>query len=141
VKEIKHWVKTDYRRIKISLQRFFPEQAEYLSAGLDISGAMDAVALIEIFLQRIAALGNDPERKASRKADHAALAMLETRGITKANFKHLHALVTETHATPPVPAVDAAPSETDDRTGALLAAPGTRTGRRRRASSSPVAII
>ena len=121
VKEIKQWVKTDYRRMKISLQRFFPEQYEYLFAGLDVSGAMDAVALVEIFLQRIAALGNDPDRKASRKADHAALAMLETRGITKATFKRLHALVNETHATPTVPRVEAPSSEPDGRMEALLA--------------------
>ena len=120
-KEIKQWVKTDYRRIKIALERFFPEQADYLVTGLEVSGDMDAVALVELFLQRLGSLGNDPERKATRKADHAALAMLEERGITKASFKHLHALVIETHATPDVPPVAAPSTQTDDRIEALVA--------------------
>ena len=121
VKEIKQWVKSDFRRIKIGLHRFFPEQAEYLFTGLDVSGVMDAVALVEIFLKRLGSLANDPERKATRKADHAALAMLETRRVTKATLKHLHALVTETHATPAVPPVEASTGETDGRLEALIA--------------------
>ena len=120
-KEIKQWVKTDFRRIQVALPRFFPEQAAYLFAGLDVSGPMDAVALVEIFLQRIGALANDPERKSTRKADHAALAMIEARNITKATLKHLQALVTETHATPAVPPVEAPTSEPDGRLDALIA--------------------
>ncbi|MEO6419864.1 MAG: hypothetical protein ABIP39_10680 [Polyangiaceae bacterium] len=121
VKEIKQWVKSDFRRIKIGLHRFFPEQAEYLFTGLDVSGVMDAVALVEIFLKRLGSLANAPERKATRKADHAAIAMLETRRVTKANLKHLHALVTETHATPTVPPVEATTGATDGRVEALVA--------------------
>jgi hypothetical protein len=121
VKEIKQWVKTDFRRIKIALHRFFPEQAEYLFTGLDVSGVMDAVALVEIFLKRLGSLANDPDRKATRKADHAALAMLEARRVSKADLKHLHALITETHATPAVPPVEASTGETDGRLEALVA--------------------
>ena len=82
---------------------------------------MDAVALAELFLKRLGSLASDPERKATRKADHAALAMLETRRVTKADLKHLHALIVETHATPAVPPADEAHGESDGRLEALVA--------------------
>jgi hypothetical protein len=121
VKEIKHWVKTDFRRIKLGLQRFFPAQADYLFTGLDIAGPIDAVALVELFLQRLDSLGHDADRKATRKADHAALSMIEARGITKASLKHLNALVTEAQTPPAVAAVEALGTANDDRLEALVA--------------------
>jgi hypothetical protein len=120
VKEIKRWVKTDFRRIRVGLRRFFPEQADYLFSGLDVSEMLDAVALSEIFLQRITALTTSAERKTTRKTDRAALAMIEARGITRTSLEHLRARVMEAHATPDVPVEPPTP-EADGRLEALTA--------------------
>jgi hypothetical protein len=53
----------------------------------------DAVGAVTTFLERMAALRDSPNRKATRKADHAALRGLTERGIGQALFDRLSELV------------------------------------------------
>jgi len=73
-----------FRRSRASLDRFHPERAAFVFDGLEPSTEMGAVVSMSKFLGRLDALENSPEREATRTADHAALAILESRGLTKA---------------------------------------------------------
>jgi hypothetical protein len=119
VKEVTTWQKKDLRRIKATVTRFHPAEAEYLFSNLDFSPGVDAVLMVSIFLDRLASLANDPDRKATRKADHAVLETIKERGVTDPEIKHLRGLVKEAQTTP-VPDV-VAPAETDARVEALRA--------------------
>ena len=118
VKEITTWQKKDLRRIKAALVRLHPREAEYLFSNLDFVPGVDAVVMVSIFLDRLASLANDPDRKATRKADHAVLETLKERGVSDAEIKHLRAVVQEAQATP-VPEVKL--PETSARIEALRA--------------------
>lgn len=119
VKEITTWQKKDLRRIKATVTRFHPQEAEYLFSNLDFAPGVDAVLMVSIFLDRLASLANDPDRKATRKADHAVLETIKERGVTDAEIKHVRALVREAQATL-VPEV-MPPAESEARIEALRA--------------------
>jgi hypothetical protein len=77
---IKEWEVRGFRRARAALNRHFPEQADFVFAGL---GEIDGILAVMTFLERLNALESAPDRKATRKVDHAALALLEQRGIGK----------------------------------------------------------
>ncbi len=70
-------------RVGAALRRLHPEQYEFVFAGnLGPTTGAGAVVVVNTLLDRLDALDNSPERKATRKQDHAALNTLTERGIT-----------------------------------------------------------
>ena len=119
VAEVTTWQKKDLRRIKATLTRLHPNEAEYLFSNLDFAPGVDAVLMVSMFLDRLASLANDPARKATRKADHAVLQTIKERGVSEAELTHLRAAVREAVAMP-LPEVTP-PNETEARIDALRA--------------------
>ncbi len=71
-------------------------------------------------MDRLDAMESGPDRKATRKADQAALATLESRGLTKEARKQARDLVTLVETTPaPAPVEEQPAPETDQRMLAL----------------------
>ncbi len=68
-------------------------QGQVAAVNLAGGAGVAAVVSVSIFLDRLHALENSPDRKSTRKADHAALATLERRGITTQERKHMRHLV------------------------------------------------
>jgi hypothetical protein len=93
-------------RTRAKLQLSFPEQAAFLFDDFVPGTGMDAVLNIATFLGRRLALQNDPARKATRKADHDALALIEKTGVTKDEIKRLGALVDSSHTVVALPEDD-----------------------------------
>jgi hypothetical protein len=81
---------------------------------------------VKTLLDRLDALGSSPERKATRKADHAALSQLEKKGYTKEERNRLRGLieaaerVADTRAPLPVPGEETV-TEAPDWTRAKVA--------------------
>ncbi len=100
-------------RAHAALRRFHPEQDAFVFTNLQTGTGIAAVPAVATFLDRLDALDSSPERKASRKADHAALETLDQRGITKEQRKEMHALVKWVESAPAQP-VQAAPESPRD---------------------------
>jgi hypothetical protein len=111
VVELDAWDEPNFAIIKASLERQHPEQAAFVFEGLEAKQGREAVLSVATLLDRIDALQNGPERKATRKADHAAIATLNARGYGEDERARLRALVDSarkvTPANPP-PATGAA---------------------------------
>jgi hypothetical protein len=77
---------------------------------------MASVVSVSTFLDRLDALESGADRKASRKKDHAALAMLAERGLTTAVRKHMRDLVALVRegAAPATPDTGTAKQQRDD---------------------------
>ena len=91
LKEIRPSVLT---RVRAALHHESPDHERFVFAedGIDLMSA-DALPAMVTFLDRIQALRDSPDRKATRKADHAALRALEERGLDEAFFTRLAELV------------------------------------------------
>ncbi|MFS8071398.1 MAG: hypothetical protein ACMG6S_33930, partial [Byssovorax sp.] len=76
-----------------ALDRRHPEQSLFVFEGLTASTGAGAVLGVATLLDRLDALEKSPERKATRKADQAALDTLAKRGIPTAERARLRALV------------------------------------------------
>ncbi|MFS8068709.1 MAG: hypothetical protein ACMG6S_20305, partial [Byssovorax sp.] len=94
MQEIDAWDEDGIRRVRAALERLHPEQAAFVfKDGLAASVGPAAVVGVATLLSRLGELENGADRKATRKADNAALATLTARGITKAERDRLQALV------------------------------------------------
>jgi hypothetical protein len=91
--ELDAWDEPNFARIKAALDRLHPEQSQFVFHGLAASQGPQAVLGIRLFLDRMDALEKSPERKATRKADHAALDTLSKRGFTNEERQRLAGLV------------------------------------------------
>lgn len=100
IKELDAWDEGGFRRARAALQRLHPEQCELVFAGLAASQGMQAVVGIITFLDRLDALESSPDRKATRKADQAALDTLEVRGLGVEERKRLRKLVKIVQSSP-----------------------------------------
>jgi hypothetical protein len=121
ITELDAWDEPGLRRIRAALTRQHPEQAGFVFAG-GLAPAQGAAAVLSVakLLERLDALEKGPERKSTRKQDHAALATLAARGITPEERKRLRALVEAAQS--PAPEVDDAPAGAEDaRTDDLIA--------------------
>lgn len=77
------WDEPTFRVARAALRSKHPEQYVFVFGdGLDSATGPAALVAVTRFLDRLDALEKGPERKATRKADHAALARLTARGIT-----------------------------------------------------------
>lgn len=84
----------------------FPDQHTFLFQDLEPQTGPGAVVSITTFLDRLDALESSKDRKATRKADEAALAKLSDRGITAKERTRLRGLLTVALGSPNA---DAAP--------------------------------
>ena len=116
--KIDAWQSTMLLRAHAALRRLHPEQDAFVFDHLEVGSGIAAVVSVSLFLQRLGALESSPDRKATRKADHAALATLEQRGVTKEERKQIKALVHLVETTP-APAVEDAVAPPDARMAAL----------------------
>ena len=112
VTKVDDWQSSMFVRAHAVLRRFHPEQDAFVFENLVPGSGIAAVASVATFLDRLDALESGAERKASRKTDHAALAAMEQRGITKEQRKEMRALVKWIESTPAQPtATQASPRE------------------------------
>ncbi len=87
------WQGSMFVRAHAALRRFHEEQDAFVFANLETGGGIAAVPAVATFLNRLDALESSAERKATRKANHAALELLAQRGVTTAQRKEMRALV------------------------------------------------
>ncbi len=107
--KIETWKATMMLRAHAALRRLHPEQDAFVFDNLEMGTGIAAVVSVSMFLQRIDALENSPDRKSTRKTDHAALATLEQRGVTKEERKQIKALIQIVES--PAPVEDGAPPD------------------------------
>lgn len=109
VREIEDWQGPGFLRARAALRHHHPAQEQFVFADLVPGRGGEAVAAMALFLDRLEMLQSSGERKATRKADHAALETLAQRGITKKVCEYLReqlvlASVEASSAAPEVPA-------------------------------------
>jgi len=93
IAEIDAWDEPTFRVCRAALERLHPDQAAFVFDALDSATGAQAIISVGTFLERLDALENSPDRKPTRKADHAALATLSKRGITKEERDRVRKLV------------------------------------------------
>lgn len=110
VKQLDAWDGPGFRRVHACLAHLFPEQDQFVFDGLAPQQHGQSVVAVGTLLDRLDQLESSPDRKATRKQDHAALAALAGRGIDKAERDRLAALVKvvteQKDPAMPAPAVD-----------------------------------
>jgi len=112
-----------YTKARGALTRLHPEQAAFVFDNLKASTGMQSVMGMITFLERLDALENDPDRKSTRKADQAALATLEKRGITAEERKRIAKLVKQVKSSPDLELTDErAIAETEQQRVAAMGA-------------------
>jgi len=102
------WDEDGFRIVRAGLTRLHPAQASFVLNSLGPSVGVGAVVGVKTLLDRLDALEKSPERKATRKEDHAALATLSARGITAKERARLAELVQTAHSTTEIEAPDEA---------------------------------
>lgn len=114
IADIKAWNAQGFRRARAVLDRKFPDVSSFVFADIDGS-SNGPVYELATFLDRIQDLESSPDRKATRKQDHAALEALASRGINEVMFKELRSMLASAQVQ--ATALEAAPA--DDRTTAI----------------------
>jgi hypothetical protein len=93
VTEVDAWQQLMFPRAHAALRRLHPAEDAFVFDNMTPGTGIASVPSVTMFLDRLDALESSPERKSTRKADHAAIATLSQRGITSDTRKHLHQLV------------------------------------------------
>jgi hypothetical protein len=119
VEKVDAWQSSMFTRAHGALRRLHPAQDAFVFADVVGDASTLPVAAVSAFLDRLDALENSPERKATRKADHAALATLDKRGVTKEERKQAKQLVHLIETTS-APEVTGEPPPVDGRMSALI---------------------
>ncbi len=118
--ELGAFARTMMPRARAALRRLHPAQHEFLFDGLP-AGPRQVVVAVAMFVERCDALERSPKRRRTRKDDHAALAVLAKRGLTRAVLddarRHVE-IATTTSA--PIVAAHARDREALDRLHAWL---------------------
>ncbi len=91
--KVEAWQDAMFVRANAALGRLHSEQNAFVFTNLEPGSGIGAVPAVATFLDRLDALESAPERKSTRKADHAALDTLAERGITKDARKEMRGLV------------------------------------------------
>jgi CheY-like chemotaxis protein len=115
ITELDAWDEPNFACIAAALNRLHPEQSKFVFADLEAKQGPESVIGVATLLDRLRKLEQAPERKATRKADHAALATLAARGYTPEERERLHQLVETAQKV-----VVTKPISDDERTKALL---------------------
>lgn len=100
------WDEGGFRIARAALRRLHPAQATFVMTGLAPATGAAAVLGVKTFLDRLDALASSSGRAATRKDDHAALATLAKRGITRDERTRLRTLVEQAQAFTPVTTSD-----------------------------------
>ena len=89
------WDEPGFRLMRATLKRAFADQYKYVFAG-DVQATKGPMSVVGVrrVIHRLNDLESSPERKETRKQDHAALARLAERGIDKAERTRIEALLT-----------------------------------------------
>ncbi|APR76728.1 Hypothetical protein A7982_02075 [Minicystis rosea] len=87
------WDEDGFRIVAAALTRRHADQAAFVLEGIGPATGPAAVLGVKTLLARLVALESAPERKATRKADHAALATLAKRGLDAKERARLAGLV------------------------------------------------
>ena len=87
------WDEDGFRIVRAALTRLHPTQLSFVLAGIGPTVGAGAVVGVKTLLGRLDALEKGPERKATRKEDHAALETLAARGINAKERARLSELV------------------------------------------------
>lgn len=114
IAELDAWDEPGFRIVRATLERRFPEQAEFVMKGLKPATGAAAVLSVERLLDRLDALESSPDRKDSRKEDRAALDVLGRRGIDDTKRKQLRQLVMTAKSVAPLARVDPAIAMQED---------------------------
>jgi hypothetical protein len=114
--ELDRWDEPNFESIEATLQRFHPEQAQFVFEKLEAKQGPEAVVSVSTLLDRLDTLESGEDRKDTRKADTAALKTLGERGYTKDERKRLRDLVKLSQSV-----VLVAPVSDEERTKALTA--------------------
>ena len=107
------WQATGLIRARAMLQLTHPEQAMFLFHDFVAGKGTAAVLNVATFLQRRSALDKGTERKGTRGADHAALAVIEQTGTTRDTLKKLQAMVDTVQSVSPAEAAPAVAVEAE----------------------------
>jgi hypothetical protein len=92
--ELDAWDEPNFRIIRATLQRRYPALVDFVFANdLVASSGNGALLAVRTLLNRLQALRSAPERKATRKQDHAALAVLAGKGLTEEELARIQSLV------------------------------------------------
>jgi len=83
IARLDEWDEPNFEWIEAALKRAFPQVAEFVFNNLKPGEGAEAVVSVATLLARLEALDSAKEREATRKQDHAALKLLEARGLTK----------------------------------------------------------
>jgi hypothetical protein len=116
--KIEAWQSTMFLRAHAALRRLHPKQDAFVFENITPGSGAVGVVAVSMFLERLDALDGSPDRKATRKVDHAAMSTLERRGVTKAERKQAKELVHLVETTPAPEMIETAPP-TDERMAAL----------------------
>jgi hypothetical protein len=112
IADIKAWIVQGFRRVRATLDRKWPDVSKFVFA--DIDGTNNGpVFEMATFLDRIDDLEKSPERKATRKQDHAALEALSSRGLNDVVFKQLRTLLNEVQVVQAAPVTGSVDAGTD----------------------------
>lgn len=87
------WDEPTFRIAKAALERLHPDQAVFVFTNLHAAVGTAAVLTVRLFLERLDALENSPDRITTRAQDLEALATLEKRGITKEERQRMQTLL------------------------------------------------
>jgi len=117
VKEIDSWQSMVFARGHAALRRLHPEQDAFVFSSITQGSGIQSVPVVAMVLDRLDALEHSPERKSSRKADHAALETLSQRGLTSASRKNARQLVKLVETSAPTVVMET--PKADERTLAL----------------------
>jgi hypothetical protein len=93
VVEVDAWDEPNFAVIRAVLENHHPEVVDFLFDNLNAKQGPEAVVGVSTLLDRMDALESAPERKGTRKSDHAALETLAARGYTKEERVRLRGLV------------------------------------------------
>lgn len=110
IRTLDAWDEDGFRVVRASLTRHFPDQAAFVLADIGPADGAAAVAAVKALLARLDVL--ELGRKGAEAADHAAISLLERRGIGPAKRAELRALVADAErAAPPLSRPDAGDAE------------------------------
>ena len=113
------WQATGLVRARAMLQLTHPEHAAFLFHDFVAGKGTEAVLNVATFLERRHALDKSADRKATRAADHEALAVIEQTGTTRQTLDELKAFVDTVQSVAPAETASAAPDADAERLATL----------------------
>jgi hypothetical protein len=108
INQLDDWDEDGFQIIAATLRYRFPEQANFLLDGLQVSTGAAAVSGVKQLMDRLDALESGSGRDSSKQKDQAALRILAERGIDSKERQRLRALITVAESAPDLSLPDAA---------------------------------